>query len=113
MNTNVIAVLSGKTPLTKCDATCYNADHEANANDPSKPLEVCTCICGGLNHGVGRAAAIENAQRFGHKLATKYIADNKLSAVRIYIVPPTVTQLTLDELLESQQQVHKKKAAKK
>lgn len=36
----------------RCDAKCYNAKSEH-----------CDCICGGLNHGAGRQAAIDNTRR--------------------------------------------------
>ena len=32
----------------KCDARCYNAKGKK-----------CTCVCGGINHGIGLEAALE------------------------------------------------------
>lgn len=40
-----------------CDARCYGA-HGAE----------CDCICGGMNHGKGEAAAIENTRSMAREL---------------------------------------------
>lgn len=37
-----------------CDGKCYNAKGK-----------ICRCICGGINHGVGRDQALENTRRLG------------------------------------------------
>lgn len=39
-----------------CDAKCYDAKHPD-----------CDCICGGRNHGVGLAQAIENTREIVEK----------------------------------------------
>jgi hypothetical protein len=41
---------NGKT-VGRCDANCYNAEHEN-----------CSCVCGGANHGAGLNEAISNTQ---------------------------------------------------
>lgn len=49
--TPILSVIRhGRSTLT-CDQTCYDASNES-----------CTCICGGLNHGAGRAAAHRHSQ---------------------------------------------------
>lgn len=35
----------------RCDGRCWGA---------TSPPSACTCICGGINHGVGRQQAVEN-----------------------------------------------------
>lgn len=47
----LIAVYDSKGCRGRCDARCYNAKGDK-----------CTCICGGLNHGNGRAKAVENTR---------------------------------------------------
>jgi hypothetical protein len=47
--TTLIAVYNSDGCVGRCDAKCYEAA------DPD-----CDCICGGRNHGVGRARAVEN-----------------------------------------------------
>jgi hypothetical protein len=47
--TTLIAVYNSDGCVFRCDARCYEAV------DPE-----CDCICGGRNHGVGRARAVEN-----------------------------------------------------
>ena len=40
---------TGTWTIRRCDARCHDAKREE-----------CECICGGMNHGVGYAKAIEN-----------------------------------------------------
>jgi len=47
--TTLIAVYNGERCIGRCDAKCHNAKGP-----------VCTCICGGKNHGVGLAQAMVN-----------------------------------------------------
>lgn len=49
MSTLIIARKPDGSALGRCDAKCYTA----------KGLK-CTCICGGINHGVGLNQAIHN-----------------------------------------------------
>jgi hypothetical protein len=42
----LMALYNSEGCVGRCDATCYNAKHKR-----------CTCICGGRNHGVGKALA--------------------------------------------------------
>lgn len=45
----LIAVYNSEGCVGRCDARCYNAEHEG-----------CDCICGGRNHGAGKNRAIRN-----------------------------------------------------
>lgn len=47
--TTLIVEYSGGRIVGRCDARCYDAEHED-----------CTCICGGKNHGKGKEQALEN-----------------------------------------------------
>ena len=47
----LIAVYDSEGCVGRCDAKCYDAEHPG-----------CDCICGGSNHGVGRARAIDNTR---------------------------------------------------
>jgi len=50
--TTLIAAYNGDRCIGRCDAKCHNAIGP-----------VCTCICGGKNHGVGSQKAAENVQQ--------------------------------------------------
>lgn len=41
----------------KCDARCYNAK-----------CSICTCICNGKNHGVGRRQAEANTRKYQEEI---------------------------------------------
>jgi hypothetical protein len=45
----------------RCDAKCYNA------KDPH-----CDCICGGMNHGAGKQAAIGNTREHIKEILSKH-----------------------------------------
>lgn len=47
----LIALYTSEGCVGRCDAKCYDA------TEPS-----CNCICGGKNHGAGKARAIENTR---------------------------------------------------
>ena len=67
-----------------CGAKCYNAT-----------IVPCTCICMGLNHGVGRAAAIERTRRDGLKAIAAFVAEHPYAEayrVRIHLPPPPIKQ---------------------
>lgn len=51
--TTLIAVYDSRGCVGRCDARCYDA------REPE-----CDCICGGVNHGQGLAAALRNTERF-------------------------------------------------
>lgn len=52
MVTLIAAYKADGTCIGRCDAKCYMAKGPR-----------CTCICGGKNHGVGRAQATENSPK--------------------------------------------------
>jgi hypothetical protein len=45
----LIEVRNSRGVVGRCDANCYQAKGDT-----------CTCICGGVNHGVGQQQAIKN-----------------------------------------------------
>ena len=59
----LITVTSTGGKTRQCDAHCYDA------KEP-----VCTCVCGGLNHGAGLKAALDNTQAH-YKQLVKQIAE--------------------------------------
>jgi hypothetical protein len=44
----------------RCDEKCYDA------NSP-----ICTCICGGMNHGKGKKQAMDNTETYARELLKK------------------------------------------
>ncbi len=56
----LIAISTADGLVGRCDARCYEAT-----------CSVCECICGGRNHGVGRAQATDNTRA----LAERWIED--------------------------------------
>ena len=52
MSTVIIVRAIDGEPVGQCAAHCYNAD----------PHTICRCVCGGLNHGVGRVRAMANGR---------------------------------------------------
>lgn len=65
--TILIAYYSSNGCEGRCDAKCYNAV------DPK-----CTCICGGLNHGVGLSQAMDNTQKLAEKWIETYSKEHNL-----------------------------------
>lgn len=47
----ILSVENDDGTVGRCDATCYLAKGKT-----------CTCICGGLNHGVGEEQALANGE---------------------------------------------------
>jgi len=47
----ILAIATSRGFNRRCDAGCYNSESPH-----------CHCICGGLNHGVGRDQAIDNTR---------------------------------------------------
>jgi len=52
MATLITMTKSGGGPTRSCDGRC----HEAKGSK-------CTCICGGVNHGIGHKKAVENVRK--------------------------------------------------
>ena len=57
----------GEGHIQKCDASCYDAKGD-----------VCTCVCGGMNHGKGLKQAMVNT----NELAQKNVLDAQIKSVR-------------------------------
>jgi hypothetical protein len=51
--TTLIALYHNRRCVGRCDARCYQAHDEH-----------CHCICGGINHGVGRQKALQQTRLF-------------------------------------------------
>jgi len=67
----MILMNSGKR---RCDARCY----EAKGKD-------CHCVCGGENHGIGLAAAVENTKERGEEMAGNFRVANPGADVEIKV----------------------------
>lgn len=70
-----IAVYNSEGCVGRCDANCHDA------TEPE-----CDCICGGMNHGKGRQAAIANTRAWAERWLDDYFAKkgidrNKVRAV--------------------------------
>jgi len=62
----LIAAYNSQGCIGRCDARCYNA------RDPK-----CTCICGGRNHGIGRARAVQGTPEWIDELLNQLDAHNR------------------------------------
>ena len=60
--TTLIAAYNSEGCIGQCDAKCHNA---------TQPR--CTCICGGVNHGVGLARAQANMLAFAPEKVKEWI----------------------------------------
>ncbi len=82
--TVLISLSSNRVVLHACGAKCYNA-----SNSP------CTCICMGMNHGVGLQTAIEKTRRDGAKATAAFMAAHPYAEsyrVRFHLPPPLSNQ---------------------
>jgi len=59
--TTLIEAHNSSGCIGRCDAKCYNAEHPD-----------CQCICGGANHGVGLAKAVENTEELAESWIESY-----------------------------------------
>ena len=73
--TTLISWASSGGASGRCDAKCYDAD---------SPPAVCTCICGGANHGAGEARAIENTSRQAEGMIARYAG---MPGLRAHVCP--------------------------
>jgi hypothetical protein len=48
-----LMIYRGRTNVRRCTAQCYNASGTR-----------CTCICSGMNHGVGELKALQNTDNW-------------------------------------------------
>lgn len=65
--TTLIAVYNSDGCVGRCDAKCYDAQHDH-----------CECICGGKNHGAGKQQAIENTREMAEGWLERYATDHEL-----------------------------------
>lgn len=63
--TTLIAMYNSEGCIGRCDAKCYKA---------AEPE--CDCICGGLNHGAGKAKAMDNTARLADEWIEKHSAEH-------------------------------------
>ncbi len=70
----LIAVYDSDGCRGRCDARCYNA---------KRPK--CTCICRGMNHGKGLAAAQENTRRHADELYDHLHPPNAHDVEAVYV----------------------------
>ena len=70
--TTLIAVHSKERCIGTCDYRCYYAMQPSELKEPRR--DACRCICGGANHGVGRAKAVHNHAR-GVGLTRAYLEE--------------------------------------
>lgn len=61
----LMAVYDADGCTGRCDARCYEATGG-----------VCTCCCGGVNHGVGRRRAEEQTAELGLSLLARWQAEH-------------------------------------
>jgi len=61
----LLAVYNSDGCVGRCDAKCYNATGT-----------VCDCLCGGVNHGVGRQKAEANTAQMAGKLLERWQAEH-------------------------------------
>ena len=67
----LIAAYNSEGCIGRCDARCHDAI-----------TTKCDCICGGANHGVGQAQAIENTRAMAEQWIREYIDQKGLTDVR-------------------------------
>ncbi|WP_026370028.1 hypothetical protein [Kallotenue papyrolyticum] len=79
----LIAVYTSDGCVGRCDARCHEA-HEPT----------CDCICGGMNHGVGRQRAAEQTRELVEHWIERYAKEHGLTDYRAE-VNPEVYQLGL------------------
>ncbi|GCE04770.1 hypothetical protein [Dictyobacter aurantiacus] len=68
--TTLIAVYNSQGCVGRCDARCYEA-----------VTPICTCICGGRNHGAGRDKSIENTRELAQQWIAAYTQEHQLGKV--------------------------------
>ena len=66
----LIEVRNSDGVVGRCDAHCTGA---------TSPVAECECICGGMNHGVGLARAVENTRAPSEGWAADYAARKGLA----------------------------------
>ncbi|GCE18665.1 hypothetical protein [Dictyobacter kobayashii] len=64
----LIAVYNSQGCVGRCDARCYDAIHP-----------ICTCICGGRNHGAGLEKSIDQTRHMAEQWISSYATQHQLS----------------------------------
>lgn len=82
--TTLISVYVGGKCVGRCDAKCYDSQHDD-----------CACVCGGKNHGKGFESAKLNVRNEGDIMAEKYAELLELSDWEAMINSLIVFQLPL------------------
>ncbi len=68
----LISVHNNEGCVGRCDSKCYNATGP-----------VCTCCCGGLNHGKGLQQAMENTAERAQRLMEEWGEENPGENIQI------------------------------
>lgn len=76
MTTLIVAYRGDGTLIGRCDARCYDAQHED-----------CHCICGGKNHGKGHAQALERTSLEALDIMANWNAAKDLGVVDVTAEP--------------------------
>jgi len=61
----LLAVYDSDSCVGRCDASCYEATGPCDG-----------CVCGGVNHGAGRAQALANTRRYAYAWLDRAIMAN-------------------------------------
>lgn len=80
--TTMIALYNADRCVGRCDARCYNAK-----------TKTCSCICGGVNHAVGRQQAVDQTRAYFEDFTPPAIANaDPNTDFRMIRVLPNATQ---------------------
>lgn len=79
----LIEIRNSQGVVGRCDAKCYDAEHGE-----------CSCICGGVNHGVGFDQAVRNTREMAEDWIKKYARRHGLTDFRVEL-GDDICQLTL------------------
>lgn len=81
--TTLIAVYNSEGCQGRCDAKCYEAQEP-----------VCTCVCGGKNHGAGLQQAMNNTREYVEAWVKEYAESNGIDVTKIELAE-AINQLSL------------------
>jgi len=87
MTTLIAWYKSDGTCIGRCDAKCYNAEHEK-----------CDCICGGANHGAGLCRAVEQSKEHVQMWAQQAMEEN--DEIHQVVLLPRPVQISLFDLID-------------
>ncbi len=86
--TTLISVHNSDGCVGRCDARCHNAKGP-----------VCSCVCGGKNHGVGHKQAAANTQEHAFEMLEANGIDTEELRVELAAYQPVLLE-EFDELVE-------------